>query len=49
MKNKTNKKLLSLIIAVVFCATTFVVTGASVDKAYAEGNGFALPADMNMI
>ena len=40
---------MSLIIAVVFCATTFVVTRASVDKAYAEGNGFALPADMNMI
>lgn len=48
MKNKMSKKLLSLVIAVVFCATTFVMTGASVDKAYAENDGYTPPSQMYM-
>ena len=46
---KTGKKLLSLIIAVVFCTTTFAVTGVSADKAYAEGYENPIPTDFNMI
>lgn len=48
MKNKMSKKLLSLVIAVVFCATTFVMTGASVDKVYAENDGYIPPSQMQM-
>lgn len=44
MKNTIGKKFIALLTAVVFCATTFAVTGASVDKAYAESESIELPS-----
>ena len=44
MKTSMSKKLLSLFIAVVFCATTFAISEASADKAYAE-EGVSLVRD----
>lgn len=43
MKEKFSKRILSLFIAVVFCLTTFAMTGFSVDKAYAEEYEYEFP------
>ena len=48
MKSK-KKKLLSLVIATVFCMTSFAVSGAAADKAYAEGIETYFPENISMI
>ena len=49
MNNKKSKKFLSLLIAVVFCVTTFAVSGAAADKAFAEGGTIDFPTKLSMI
>ena len=49
MKEKFSKRILSLFIAAVFCLTTFAVTGASVDKVYADDYEYELPSTIEKV
>ena len=49
MNNKKSKKILSLLIAAVFCVTTFAVSGVAVEKVYAEEENLDLPTSIDVL